>query len=316
MEAISNGNSQCTFRLPSETTYKLSPRWPIKAPHVWTACSFKTAFISSERRHWKNSLEEEMASVVAPGALLLFQRPSPSPNPTLRFAPPLNPSNHRLSLSSSPPHPKPLHLSACRFSSPAVKISASASSTANPLAASSSSASPLSDSTRTVSSIIAIAFSLSKLLLDSIRRFSTSVSRVCVSPTPDERAAIQSLRHNVVCAVGPLFFAAVSYGSRGGGRTSGYVSTPISVIAAGMAKWLQLYDGVLIVRVLLSWFPNVPWDRQPLSAIRDLCDPYLNLFRNIIPPVFDTLDVSPIPAFMFLGFLSMLLDITANPPAH
>ncbi|KAJ6847586.1 putative protein COFACTOR ASSEMBLY OF COMPLEX C SUBUNIT B CCB3, chloroplastic [Iris pallida] len=73
-----------------------------------------------------------------------------------------------------------------------------------------------------------------------------------------------------------------------------------------MAKWLDIYSGVLMIRVLLSWFPNIPWDRQPLSAIRDL--PYLNLFRNIIPPVFDTLDVSPLLAFAVLGTLGSILN--------
>ncbi|KAK7847511.1 ylmg like protein 1-2 [Quercus suber] len=77
---------------------------------------------------------------------------------------------------------------------------------------------------------------------------------------------------------------------------------------AGLAKWLDIYSGVLMVRVLLSWFPNIPWDRQPLSAIRDLCDPYLNLFRNIIPPIFDTLDVSPLLAFAVLGTLGSILN--------
>ncbi|OAY82527.1 YlmG protein 1-2, chloroplastic [Ananas comosus] len=101
---------------------------------------------------------------------------------------------------------------------------------------------------------------------------------------------------------GPLFFAALR------DRPSGYLNTPLTVVAAGMAKWLDIYSGVLMVRVLLSWFPNIPWDRQPLSAIRDLCDPYLNLFRNIIPPVFDTLDVSPLLAFAVLGTLSSILN--------
>ncbi|KAF3597856.1 hypothetical protein DY000_02026166 [Brassica cretica] len=43
-------------------------------------------------------------------------------------------------------------------------------------------------------------------------------------------------------------------------------------------------------------------------ALRDLCDPYLNLFRNIIPPVFDTLDVSPLLAFAVLGTLGSILN--------
>ncbi|CAD5329302.1 unnamed protein product [Arabidopsis thaliana] len=100
----------------------------------------------------------------------------------------------------------------------------------------------------------------------------------------------------------PLFFASLR------DRPAGYLNTPLTVVAAGLSKWLDIYSGVLMVRVLLSWFPNIPWDRQPLSAIRDLCDPYLNLFRNIIPPVFDTLDVSPLLAFAVLGTLGSILN--------
>jgi uncharacterized protein YggT (Ycf19 family) len=85
------------------------------------------------------------------------------------------------------------------------------------------------------------------------------------------------------------------------------VNTPVTVIAAGMAKWLDIYSGVLLVRVLLSWFPTIPWEKQPLSAIRDLCDPYLNLFRGIIPPIMNTLDISPLFAFSVLGALASLL---------
>ncbi|XP_062008923.1 ylmG homolog protein 1-2, chloroplastic-like [Rosa rugosa] len=106
----------------------------------------------------------------------------------------------------------------------------------------------------------------------------------------------------VASTAGPLFFAAL------GDRPSGYLNTPLTVVAAGLSKWLDIYSGVLMVRVLLSWFPNIPWDRQPLSAIRDLCDPYLNLFRNIIPPIFDTLDVSPLLAFAVLGTLGSILN--------
>lgn len=105
------------------------------------------------------------------------------------------------------------------------------------------------------------------------------------------------------CSAAHLFFAAAK-------RTvdTSALNTPLTVIAAGMAKWLDIYSGVLMVRVLLSWFPNIPWERQPLSAIRDLCDPYLNLFRNIIPPIFDTLDVSPLLAFAVLGTLGGILS--------
>lgn len=142
----------------------------------------------------------------------------------------------------------------------------------------------LSGSTRTVTTLFAIAATASKFLARGI--FSVAVQ----------------LKEPVLCAAGPAFFAAMKE------VPTGSLNTPFTVVAAGMAKWLDIYSGVLMVRVLLSWFPNIPWDRQPLSAIRDLCDPYLNLFRNIIPPIFDTLDVSPLLAFAVLGTLGSILN--------
>ncbi|KAK1388478.1 YlmG protein 1-2, chloroplastic [Heracleum sosnowskyi] len=125
-------------------------------------------------------------------------------------------------------------------------------------------------------------------------------------PNPDELLAIQGVQDSLICTMGPLFFAAISNGPRS-------LNTPLTVVAAGMSKWLEIYSAVLMVRVLLSWFPNIPWDRQPLSAIRDLCDPYLNLFRNIIPPLFNTLDVSPLLAFAVLGSLAGILGASTTP---
>lgn len=103
--------------------------------------------------------------------------------------------------------------------------------------------------------------------------------------TPREQALLQTWqlkKMKFASTLGPLFFASIS---QAGDSTSN--STPLTVIASGMAKWLELYSGLLLIRVLLSWFPNIDWERQPLQAIRDMSDPYLNLFRNImvsIPP--------------------------------
>ncbi|CAK9218129.1 unnamed protein product [Sphagnum troendelagicum] len=80
--------------------------------------------------------------------------------------------------------------------------------------------------------------------------------------TLEERKLVAALKGRVLIAAAPLFFAAISQ--------PGSVSTPLTVVASGMAKWLELYSGVLMVRVLLSWFPNIPWERQPLQAVRDM----------------------------------------------
>ncbi|KAG6550121.1 hypothetical protein Mapa_008077 [Marchantia paleacea] len=122
--------------------------------------------------------------------------------------------------------------------------------------------------------------------------------------TEEELQLLTALKGRMVCAAAPLFFAAISQ--------SAPVNTPLTVVASGMAKWLELYSGVLMVRVLLSWFPNIPWERQPLQAMRDMCDPYLNLFRNIIPPLFNALDLSPMLAFLVLGVLTSILNTTVQ----
>ncbi|KAJ4729069.1 ylmG-like protein 1-2, chloroplastic-like [Melia azedarach] len=159
----------------------------------------------------------------------------------------------------------------------------------------------LTDSTRTVATILSLSLSLSGLFVKSIQNFALSLI-----PNPQQFLSLQSLQHNMVHTAGPAFFAMMR------DRSSASLNTPLTVVAAGLAKWLDIYSGVLMVRVLLSWFPNIPWDRQPLSAIRDLCDPYLNLFRNIIPPVFDTLDVSPLLAFAVLGTLASIMHTTVG----
>ncbi|KMT14980.1 hypothetical protein BVRB_3g064850 [Beta vulgaris subsp. vulgaris] len=199
-----------------------------------------------------------------------------TPKRTVSFPPTISPLKIRVSSSS---------ISSSTSSSPTLPFNNS----------------PISTSTRTISSIFATLIAVSKLLTTKFHSIATSIS-TSASPTLEELQKLNSLKSNLLCSVGPLFFAALT------DRPRGSLNTPLTVVAAGMAKWLDIYSGVLMVRVLLSWFPNIPWDRQPLSAIRDLCDPYLNLFRNIIPPVFDTLDVSPLLAFAVLGVLGSILS--------
>ena len=74
------------------------------------------------------------------------------------------------------------------------------------------------------------------------------------------------------------------------------------IFVGGFANFLQVYNYVITARVLLSWFPQAQGVAvlQPVFAITD---PYLNLFRGIIPPIFG-LDLSPILAFVTLNLLT------------
>lgn len=69
---------------------------------------------------------------------------------------------------------------------------------------------------------------------------------------------------------------------------------------------LSIFSLLLLVRVLLSWFPNLPWENPLLAALASITDPYLNLFRGLIPPLAG-LDLSPILAFLTLSLVSALL---------
>jgi YggT family protein len=80
----------------------------------------------------------------------------------------------------------------------------------------------------------------------------------------------------------------------------------IPLVMTALANFLQIYLLLLIVRILLGWFPNIDWMRQPFSALRQLTDPYLDIFRSFIPPL-GGIDFSPILGFVLLNVLISLL---------
>ncbi|MBC6422226.1 MAG: YggT family protein [Hormoscilla sp. GM102CHS1] len=69
-----------------------------------------------------------------------------------------------------------------------------------------------------------------------------------------------------------------------------------------ISSFLQIYFVLLIIRILLSWFPNIKWFDPPFSILSQLTDPYLNLFRSVIPPI-GGIDISPILAIFLLQFI-------------
>ena len=69
--------------------------------------------------------------------------------------------------------------------------------------------------------------------------------------------------------------------------------------------FFYIYTIVLVLAILLSWFPEAE-NYSIVRLIRSLADPYLKIFRRLIPP-FGILDVSPIVAFLFLKFIQGLI---------
>jgi YggT family protein len=80
-------------------------------------------------------------------------------------------------------------------------------------------------------------------------------------------------------------------------------SSLVGMFAQAFATFLNIYFVLLIIRVLLSWFPNVDWFSQPFATLSQLTDPYLNLFRSLIPPL-GGIDFSAILAFIVLQIVA------------
>src|SRR5687767_943431 len=74
-----------------------------------------------------------------------------------------------------------------------------------------------------------------------------------------------------------------------------------------------VYLVLIFVRIIMSWIPRIPYNRFLAGALKfvsEVTDPYLNIFRRILPPVRmgpGALDLSPIVATFVLIIVSSLV---------
>lgn len=68
----------------------------------------------------------------------------------------------------------------------------------------------------------------------------------------------------------------------------------------------QVYTLMLFTRIIGSWAPELQQYRF-MQFIGFYTDPYLNIFRKIIPPL-GMLDISPIIAFLALSVFRSILQ--------
>lgn len=66
-----------------------------------------------------------------------------------------------------------------------------------------------------------------------------------------------------------------------------------------LLRIVQLYTYLIIGYVLLSWFPASGLLGDIRRVLASLVEPYLAIFRRIIPPV-GMIDISPIVAILVL----------------
>jgi YggT family protein len=80
------------------------------------------------------------------------------------------------------------------------------------------------------------------------------------------------------------------------------------VFLANVIHWVFLiYTVLLMVRIIGSWFPSFA-HHKIMHFVGFYTDPYLNLFRRVIPPIGGTLDLSPLLGFFTLQIAESLIS--------
>lgn len=74
-----------------------------------------------------------------------------------------------------------------------------------------------------------------------------------------------------------------------------------------------VYFILIFIRILLSWVPRMPyypWLRATVDFVHQVVDPYLNIFRRVIPPLGSggfAIDISPILAIIILSIAGRIV---------
>jgi YggT family protein len=91
------------------------------------------------------------------------------------------------------------------------------------------------------------------------------------------------------------------------------VNVLLAITRADVADYVSavflVYFILIFIRILLSWVPRMPyypWLRATVDFIHQVVDPYLNIFRRVIPPLGGggfAIDISPILAIIVLSIV-------------
>ncbi len=74
----------------------------------------------------------------------------------------------------------------------------------------------------------------------------------------------------------------------------------MDIIFDFLISLINIYKWMMIIYILMSWFPNMR-ESQIGSVLARACEPFLEPFRRVIPPI-GMMDLSPLAAFFVLSF--------------
>jgi YggT family protein len=82
-------------------------------------------------------------------------------------------------------------------------------------------------------------------------------------------------------------------------------------VASIVSVLIQVYEFLLLIRVLLSWINVNPYrpviDHPVVDILQRITDPVLAPLRRLIPPIGGAVDISPVVALIILEVLRRIL---------
>jgi uncharacterized protein YggT (Ycf19 family) len=86
-----------------------------------------------------------------------------------------------------------------------------------------------------------------------------------------------------------------------------------STIASFVDVFIGVYILLILAFIITSWIrlPYSPWLNRVQRFLYDVCDPYLRLFRRVLPP-FGPLDLSPMLGVVVLIVLQQVIHTLLN----
>src|SRR6266571_4946298 len=101
--------------------------------------------------------------------------------------------------------------------------------------------------------------------------------------------------------------------SMGGNAVLGLLFDTVSSVKGFVGVFIYVYILLILAYVISGWvrMPYSPWLNRIQRFLYDVCDPYLRLWRRILPS-FGPLDLSPVIGVAFLYILLAVLTSIAN----
>jgi uncharacterized protein YggT (Ycf19 family) len=88
--------------------------------------------------------------------------------------------------------------------------------------------------------------------------------------------------------------------------TFALLADAIDSVQQFVTVFIYVYELLILAYIIMSWIrlPYSPWLNRIQRFLYDVCEPYLRLFRRVLPPL-GPLDLSPIVAIFALYLLGI-----------